>query len=143
MIAQWARVDDPLAAAPEDRPMTVDELRRLAASPVVTIGSHGRHHACLATLPAERQAADLAAAREDLSGWLGHTPDGLAYPYGVAGVDVDDATREAAREAGYSYAVAQRRRVGRADRLAIPRAAVPDVGADAFDAWLRKLAQDS
>ena len=53
-----------------------------------------------------------------------------------------EATREAARDAGYSYAVLN----GGAwsdDRMAIPRAAVGDVGADAFDAWLRKLARAS
>jgi peptidoglycan/xylan/chitin deacetylase (PgdA/CDA1 family) len=139
-MAKWARVDDPLAPAPEDRPMTVDELRRLAASPVVTIGSHGRDHPCLAALTPERQAADLAAAREDLAGWLGHPPAGLAYPYGVLGVDVDAATRDAAREAGHAYAVVNTAGAlpRRADRLAFPRAAVPDVGAHAFDAWLRE-----
>jgi peptidoglycan/xylan/chitin deacetylase (PgdA/CDA1 family) len=141
-MAQWARVDDPLAPAPEDRPMTVDELRRLAASPVVTIGSHGRHHPCLAALTPERQAADLTAAREDLADWLGHPPAGLAYPYGVPGVDVDAATREAARAAGHAYAVVNTAGAlpRRADRMAFPRAAVPDVGADAFDAWLRERA---
>ena len=141
-IAAWAGAGDPFDPAPADRPMAVDELRRLAASPVVTIGSHGRHHPCLAALAPERQAADLAAAREDLAGWLGHPPAGLAYPYGVLGVDVDAATREAAREAGHAYAVVNTAGAlpRRADRLAFPRAAVPDVGADAFDAWLRERA---
>ena len=141
-IGQWARAGDLLAPDSEDRPMTVDELRCLAASPLVTVESHGRDHACLATLPAERRAADLTGARDDISGWLGRSPDGLAYPFGVAGVDVDEATREAARDAGYSYAVLNGGGWSN-DRMAIPRAAVGDVGADAFDAWLRKLARAS
>jgi peptidoglycan/xylan/chitin deacetylase (PgdA/CDA1 family) len=138
-IAWWARVDDPLVPPPEDRPMTVEELRRLAASPVVTIGSHGVDHACLSALAPERRAADLVVARDDLDGWLGAPPAGVAYPYGVPGVDVDRATREAARAAGYAYGVVNARgAVSRgSDPMALPRAAVGDAGADAFDAWLR------
>jgi peptidoglycan/xylan/chitin deacetylase (PgdA/CDA1 family) len=141
-IAQWARVGDPLAPTPEDRPMTVEELRRVAASPLVRIESHGRGHPCLAALPAERQAADLARARDDLASWLGRSPNGLAYPFGVVGVDVDEATRRAARDAGYAYAVLNGCGWPN-DPMAIPRAAVGDAGADAFDAWLRRVARDS
>lgn len=141
-IAAWARAADPSAPAAEARPMTVDELRELDASRLITIGAHGCRHACLAALPPERQAADLVAARDDLSRWLGRPPAGLAYPYGVLGVDVDAATRDAARVAGYVYAVvnsagALRRRT---DRMALPRVAARDVGADAFDASLRTRA---
>ena len=122
--------------------MTVQELRCLAASPLVTVGSHGRGHPCLAALPPERRAADLMRARDDIFSWLGRSPDGLAYPFGVAGVDVDEATRKAACDAGYSYAVLNGG--GRPnDLMAIPRAAVGDTGADAFDAWLRKLARNN
>ena len=98
-IARWAGLDDPLFPLPEDRPMTVHELRRLAASPMVTIGSHGVDHACMATQTPERRAVELAKARDDLSGWLGTPPAGFAYPYGVPGVDVDAATRHATRAA--------------------------------------------
>ena len=138
-IANWARMRDPFAPPPEDRPMTVDELRRLAASPRITVGSHCVNHPCLAALPPERRASDLVTARDVLCEWLGSPPDGLAYPYGVPGVDVDGATRDAARAAGYAYAVVNASGAvsRRTDPMALPRAAVPDVGADAFDAWLR------
>jgi peptidoglycan/xylan/chitin deacetylase (PgdA/CDA1 family) len=138
-IAWWAGVDDPFVPPAGDRPMTVDELRHLAASPLVTIGSHGVDHACLSALAPERRAAELVLAREELEGWLGVTPTGFAYPYGVPGVDVDGATRAAARAAGYAYGVvnAPGAMSRSPDLMALPRAAVGDVGADAFDAWLR------
>ena len=128
--------------ASEDRPMTVDELRRLAASPLVTVESHGRGHACLATLPAERRAADLdGSARRhlQLAGTLARRPR-LSIRCRRSRRRRSDTRRGARR--GVFLRRAQRQRWSN-DRMAIPRAAVGDVGADAFDAWLRKLAQDS
>ncbi|MDA0164731.1 polysaccharide deacetylase family protein [Solirubrobacter ginsenosidimutans] len=137
-IARWAGVDDPFAPDPADRPMTVDELRRLAASPVVTIGSHGVGHACLAELSPEQRAGEFVRSKEDLHAWLGDAPAGFAYPYGVPGVDVDAATLKAASDAGYAYGVvnAPGSVSRRTDPMGVPRVAVADTGADAFDAWL-------
>ena len=76
---------------------------------------------------------------EELERWLGEPPAGIAYPYGVPGIDVTEETLAAAREAGHSFGVVNLPGavVATTDRLALPRHAVADVGADDFDAWLR------
>jgi peptidoglycan/xylan/chitin deacetylase (PgdA/CDA1 family) len=119
-VAAWAgverRVDD------ADRPMTVAELQRLAASPLVTIGSHGRTHPSLALTGPQRRAEELRRSREDLAGWLGTEPAAFAYPFGVWGADVDAATRDATAAAGYACAVVNTVAVPPGDRFLIPRA---------------------
>jgi peptidoglycan/xylan/chitin deacetylase (PgdA/CDA1 family) len=119
-IAAWAGVARGVDDA--DRPMTIDELRRLAASPLVTIGSHGRTHPSLALVEPERRDQELRRSSEDLAAWLGVAPTAFAYPFGVWATDVDAATRDAVAAAGYACAVVNTVDVPRGDRLLIPRA---------------------
>jgi peptidoglycan/xylan/chitin deacetylase (PgdA/CDA1 family) len=103
-LREWFGPDSP--PPPEaDRPMTIEELRTLAASPLATIGAHTQTHPCLRAATPERRAAELAGSRDDLTEWLGEAPTTLAYPFGVWGVDVDLEVVEAAEAAGYSAAV--------------------------------------
>jgi peptidoglycan/xylan/chitin deacetylase (PgdA/CDA1 family) len=124
----------------EDRRMTVDELR--VAARTFTIGAHTRRHPGLARLAPDEQYEELAGSREDLERWLGVRCDAVSYPFGVPGFDVDRTTLRIAREAGFtggvvnvSGAIAARDR----NAMALPRVPAPDVGADAFAAWLRDL----
>jgi peptidoglycan/xylan/chitin deacetylase (PgdA/CDA1 family) len=119
-IAAWAGEERGVGDA--DRPMTVAELHRLAASPLVTIGSHGRTHPSLALVGPQRRAEELRRSRDDLAGWLGTEPTAFAYPFGVWGADVDAATRDAVAAAGYAYAVVNTVAVPPGDRFLIPRA---------------------
>ena len=103
-LREWFGPDAP--QPPEtDRPMTIDELRTLAASPLATIGAHTQTHPCLRAATPERRAAELAGSRDDLTEWLGEVPATMAYPFGVWGVDVDLEVAGAAEGAGYSLAV--------------------------------------
>ena len=104
--------------------MTVAELRRLAASPLVTLGSHGRTHPSLARR--SRTPRPRRGSREDLTGWLGTAPAAFAYPFGVWGADVDAASRDAAAAAGYAFAVTNSTDAPRDDPLALAR--VPAAG---------------
>ena len=91
----------------------------------------------LAFVPEAVRADDLAAAAADLEQMTGRRPTQLAYPFGVPGTDVDAATQRAAAAAGYELAVVNAPgRVESADRFAVPRRAVPDIGGEAFSAWL-------
>jgi peptidoglycan/xylan/chitin deacetylase (PgdA/CDA1 family) len=122
-----------------ERPVTVEELRRLATRPLMTIGSHTRSHINLRFASARRRSEELEGSRADLARWLGTTPPaGLAYPFGIPGADVDDATTRAAAQAGFDHAVviAPGTVTARSDQLALPRVPVPDVDADAFAALL-------
>ncbi len=103
-LREWFGPDSP-PPPQADRPMTIEELRTLAASPLATIGAHTQTHPCLRAATPERRAAELAGSRDDLTEWLGETPTTLAYPFGVWGVDVDLEVVEATEAAGYSAAV--------------------------------------
>ena len=80
----------------------------------------------------------MQRSRDDLEAWPGHAPTSFAYPFGVPGADVDTATIDIVREAGFRYAVVNvpGSVTARSEEIAIPRAAVTDVGADAFARWL-------
>ncbi|HMJ34318.1 MAG TPA: polysaccharide deacetylase family protein [Baekduia sp.] len=132
----------PAAAAgppPErDRPMTVAELRALAAAGPFSVQAHGRTHRSLAHAPAAARDDELRGSADDLEAWLGARPTAFSYPFGVPGVDVDEATREAARAAGYAYATVNAPGLVRpgTDRYALPRLAVGDLDGGAFARWL-------
>jgi peptidoglycan/xylan/chitin deacetylase (PgdA/CDA1 family) len=88
------------SASPEDRFLTLAELRALMKSPCITLGSHSMSHA---RLPLETDAvieAELEGSRDVLTEWTGRKPDTLAYPNG----DHDDRVVAAARAAGYRVA---------------------------------------
>ena len=123
-IAAWGRTER--AGSPRDRPLTRDELARLAASPLVTIGSHARTHPSLAVTEPARRDAELRDSRADLERWLGTAPTAFAYPFGVWGADVDPAARDAAARAGYRIAVTNSTDAPRGDPLTLPR--VPAAG---------------
>jgi peptidoglycan/xylan/chitin deacetylase (PgdA/CDA1 family) len=81
---------------------------------------------------------ELRGSADDLEQWLGRRPSIFSYPFGVPGVDVDDATRAAARAAGYAAATvnAPGPLLPGGDRFALPRRAVPDLDGPAFARWL-------
>jgi peptidoglycan/xylan/chitin deacetylase (PgdA/CDA1 family) len=137
-LRRWAGVGG-TEPPPRDRPMTVDELRTLAAAGPFSVQAHGRTHRSLAHAPAPDRDGELRGSRDDLEAWLGGRPAVFSYPFGIPGVDVDEVTRRAAREAGYAYATVNAPGLVRAgtDPYALPRLAVPDVGGEAFGAWLQ------
>lgn len=60
-----------------------DELRRLAASPLITIGSHGVSHCRLSLLDAAAQAREVMVSIGWLESRLGRPVACFAYPYGT------------------------------------------------------------
>jgi peptidoglycan/xylan/chitin deacetylase (PgdA/CDA1 family) len=88
------------ALSPEDRFLTLTELRTLTASDRITLGSHSMSHA---RLPLETDAvieAELEGSRDVIHEWTGTPPRTLAYPNG----DHDGRVVDAARRAGYQVA---------------------------------------
>jgi peptidoglycan/xylan/chitin deacetylase (PgdA/CDA1 family) len=130
------------SSEPDRRPMSVAELRTLAAMPMIEVAAHTVHHASLRFQELETQKRELARAREQLHAWLGSPSElGFAYPFGVPGVDFDEQTARLVRDHGYAYAVSNAPgTVTRAsDTYALPRLAVPDIDGDAFARWLDDL----
>jgi peptidoglycan/xylan/chitin deacetylase (PgdA/CDA1 family) len=83
------------------RLMNADELRALAASPLVELGSHTLRHTSLAEASAEEALDEMTASKAALEEIIGRPVTAFAYP--KAGYSA--AAPDAARRAGYDYAV--------------------------------------
>jgi peptidoglycan/xylan/chitin deacetylase (PgdA/CDA1 family) len=141
-IATWAgAAGDPLVPVADERPLTLEELRRLATDGFITIAAHGRSHRSLASTPPEARREEIAGSGDDLARWLGSQPRAFSYPFGVPGTDVDQATAETVRSVGYELGVANAPGlVGPAsDRFVLPRFVAKNTDGDAFAAWLQRL----
>lgn len=99
-----------------------EELRRLAASTCVTIGSHTHGHELLVQLEPEQIAAKVKTANTLLNELIGYTPSHFAYPYG----DYNQQVVEQIKKAGYGTAVTTKSGVWSAHNslYEIPRAAI-------------------
>ncbi|MBM3778633.1 MAG: hypothetical protein FJW23_10425 [Acidimicrobiia bacterium] len=93
---EWRRAvsADEMSADRADphRPLTVTELRELAAHPLVEVGGHTLTHPILARAPEEVQAREIAGSAAAIREWLGADPALFAYPNGRPGIDFTDAT---------------------------------------------------
>ena len=126
-IAEWRALVD-AAAMPADeadahRPMTVDELRRLASSPLIEIGGHTMTHLTLALASVDEQRYEIEKCRDELASLTGKRPTGFAYPYGLRPGDYSSETMTLIAEAGFRYAFSTLQQFARldCDRFEIPR----------------------
>ena len=71
-----------IAGMCRDLVMTWDEIREIAADPLVTIGAHTRRHFALAKLTAEDAEAEMSESIDRIEKELGHRPEHFSYPYG-------------------------------------------------------------
>lgn len=99
--------------------MSADELRTLASSPFVTLGSHTVNHPLLTRCYDEDLAFELADSKRFLEETVGRPVELFAYPSG----DYDRRVAEAVREAGYRAAFVEESR-----RLGLGRWEIPRVG---------------
>ena len=134
-LAAWA--DGAAHGVP--RAMTIDELRELAADPLIAIGAHTVRHVNLGFQGELMQREEIERSRDDVSAWLGAAPAGFSYPFGIPEVDFHAETRRLVAGAGFSYAVANADGAvsARSDPYALPRYFVPDLGGEEFADWLR------
>jgi len=116
------------------RVMTRDELRTLAASPLVTIGAHTVDHVLLSGRSLAEQIETMARSKTELESLLGRPVRHFAYPYG----DFDAVSVEVAQQCGFETATTTLSgRVTRLnDRWRLPRRAVYDWNADEMAARL-------
>ena len=84
--------------------MSWDDLRELAASPLITVGAHTRHHPQLAKLKPERSLEELGRSKTDLETNLHITVRHLSYPSG----SYNKTTIEQAGKLGFVTAVTVR-----------------------------------
>lgn len=86
-----------------ERYLTWDELRQLAASGLVAIGSHAHTHRSLGMMSPDEAVTEARQSREMLSRELGREVKVFAYPFGTCG-DFNAHTERVLREAGYQIA---------------------------------------
>jgi peptidoglycan/xylan/chitin deacetylase (PgdA/CDA1 family) len=103
-LALAAKHEMPAAADDPHAPLTVEELRRLAAHELVTIGAHTVRHPILARAGREVQRDEIARSRRMLEDWLGRPVNAFAYPNGRPAIDFTDDTIDALEAAGMECA---------------------------------------
>jgi peptidoglycan/xylan/chitin deacetylase (PgdA/CDA1 family) len=111
----------------QGRPLTLAELRELAALPGVGIGAHTMTHPRLSALSAEDQRRELTRSKARLEELTGRRVDLLAYPFGKPG-DLAPETPRLAEAAGYRAAFLSQagRIVPSSPRFLLPRLSVHD-----------------
>lgn len=83
------------------RMLSSSQLKTLAASPLIEIGSHAHLHQPMVTRSRIDLLADLALSRQLLEDVVGRRVRFLAYPHGLHNEDVMDVTRQAGFDAGF------------------------------------------
>jgi peptidoglycan/xylan/chitin deacetylase (PgdA/CDA1 family) len=80
--------------------LTSEELKTLAAHPLITIGSHGLNHLHLTRLSLTEARRELTESKRILEDTINRTVDLLAYPYG----DCSESVERLSEECGYAAA---------------------------------------
>jgi peptidoglycan/xylan/chitin deacetylase (PgdA/CDA1 family) len=75
----------PREARPSHRKLSASELRTLAASEGITIGSHTASHSSLAALTVAEQRKEIEQNTRDLEALLGRRVTAFAFPFGGSG----------------------------------------------------------
>jgi peptidoglycan/xylan/chitin deacetylase (PgdA/CDA1 family) len=86
------------------RPMTVSELRRLAASPLIEIGGHTLTHPVLAHTSLDEQRCEIVGCRTALEEVIDKPVNAFAYPFGQIGIHYSPETVAVVRHAGFDMA---------------------------------------
>src|SRR5260370_41027254 len=73
-----------IAAFCQELCMSWEDLSRLAADPLVSIGAHTVNRVMLAKTPERQARAEMAMSRSVIEAALGRRPDHLSYPAGDA-----------------------------------------------------------
>jgi peptidoglycan/xylan/chitin deacetylase (PgdA/CDA1 family) len=81
----------------QERVVSREELKRLAAEPLVTIGSHTVSHSNLLRLSVQEASRELAASKAELENLLGRPIEWFSFPYGAH----DSSLVRLALETGY------------------------------------------
>jgi peptidoglycan/xylan/chitin deacetylase (PgdA/CDA1 family) len=127
------------APPPDAGTLTPGDLRRLAASDIVTIGAHTVDHVRLADRPAWEQQDTISGSRAELERAIGRAVPHFAYPFGRRG-DFDDRSVDAVRLAAFDTACTTIPGTARstADPYRLPRRLVMDWGRLRFRAQMQR-----
>ena len=109
---EWVAVTASLETAAHElethRPLTRGELRRLAESPLIEIGSHTMSHPTLARASVTEQRQEIRGGRDALREVVNKPIQAFAYPYGDLFHDFLPETADVVRNAGFDLAFTTR-----------------------------------
>jgi len=130
-LRAWAGL--PSEGRGSHRALALDELRRLADSPLVTLGAHSMTHPSLAALPADRQRQEILGSKTWLEEFIGRQVAVFSYPFGGR-TDYSAETVRICREAGFTRATSNfpGQWLRSTDPLQIPRHLVRNWGQEQF-----------
>ena len=118
------RFDVDMAAECRKLIMSWDEIRTMAADPIVTIGAHTKSHFALAKLSRDQARDETSGSADKIEQELGARPVHFAYPYGDA-LSAGKRDFALARECGFETAVTTQKGMlfpgHRAHLTALPR----------------------
>jgi peptidoglycan/xylan/chitin deacetylase (PgdA/CDA1 family) len=100
-LKQWA--GDVTISRDTHRPLTVAEVKQLAASRHIEIGAHTVSHSMLSALPASQQRQEIEQSKADLEEILGSPVRSFAYPFGTLS-DYTSETVSLVRQLGFDCA---------------------------------------
>jgi peptidoglycan/xylan/chitin deacetylase (PgdA/CDA1 family) len=118
-----------------NRAMTTDEVRRLAAGGLVTIGAHTVTHPSLPELAPAARRREIGASKLACEALSGAPVTTFAYPFG----EFDADAREAVKSAGFLCSCSTQRRPvdSGSDVFALPRIYIPNLDGDGFEQRIR------
>ena len=122
-------------ADPYARPMTREELCRLASSPLIEIGAHTMNHSSLPDISPDAQLDEIRGSRRQCAEMTGQLPSSFAYPFG----GLDPGTPDLVRTAGFERACSTRQELvwDGVDDMLLPRIQVPNCSIRQFSSLLR------
>ncbi|MFO7679733.1 MAG: polysaccharide deacetylase family protein [Chloroflexota bacterium] len=118
------------------RALTHDELKSMAAHPLITIGAHTVSHPQLSTLPPAAQREEIEGSKTSLEAVLNQPVSFFSFPHG----DCPPVARVLVQEAGYTLACTSVPDVVRphSDLYSVPRFWPTDTDGATFARWLRR-----
>ena len=118
-----AKLNRAVKGSDPNAPLSLEELKILAATPGIEIGGHTAAHARLAKASREEQLAEVVRNKRSLQEWTGRKVRAFAYPNGLPEEDYNGDSISVVREAGYEFAFTTVQAYAKADgaSLEIPR----------------------
>lgn len=118
------------AARPAHRPLSPDELVRLAEGTLIEVGAHSVTHPVLPKLPLDQQREEIRGSKTAIEKIVGHPVTTFAYPFGARSPE----TVALVQDAGYECACISFDDVvfRSTDRFQLPRTCVGNWDGDTF-----------
>lgn len=135
--AIWIESGGGVSCRDSHRPLTLEELKTLAAIELFEIGAHTVTHPLLAAQPAEQQHSEIGGSKAWIEKVLDRPVTSFSYPYGGTH-HYTPTTVQTVRDLGFSRACTTTPRPVRKsdDPFLWGRVQVPDVGGDEFQRLL-------